>query len=126
MPEHAHVLIFPQSDDYSIADILKGIKQPVSQHACLYLRKHAPQWLEKLKITWPSGRMEYRFWAQGGGYDRNVVEPKTAWASVEYINNNPVRRGLVTIAAKWPWSSAAWYAGEKDVKLVIDRGFGET
>ncbi len=100
MPEHAHVLIFPQSDDYSIADILKGIKQPVSQHACLYLRKHAPQWLEKLKITWPSGRMEYRFWAQGGGYDRNVVEPKTAWASVEYINNNPVRRGLVTIAAK--------------------------
>jgi putative transposase len=120
MPEHAHVLIFPPSDDYSIAHILKAIKQPVSQRACAFLRKRAPDWLEKLKITWPNGRIEYRFWAQGGGYDRNVTEPKTALASLEYIHNNPVRRGLVKSAQDWPWSSAAWYAGEENVKLRID------
>jgi REP element-mobilizing transposase RayT len=57
MPEHAHVLIFPETDEYSVATILKAIKQPVSQKACAYLRKHAPQWLEKLRVTWPSGRV---------------------------------------------------------------------
>jgi hypothetical protein len=28
---------------------------------------------------------------------------------IEYIHNNPVRRGLVDRAVDWPWSSACWY-----------------
>ncbi len=103
-----------------MARILKAIKQPVSQHACAYLREHGPLWLEKLKVSRPSGRVEYRFWNQGGGYDRNLVEPKTVSAAVEYIHNNPVRRGLVESAIDWPWSSAAWYAGKDEVKLAMD------
>jgi putative transposase len=38
-----------------------------------------------------------------------------------YIHNNPVRRGLVTRAEDWPWSSAAAWAGMEDVVLKIDR-----
>ena len=79
-----------------------------------------PQWLERLKVTWPDGRVEHRFWEQGGGYDRNILEARIAWASVAYIHNNPVRRGLVATAEEWPWSSAAWYAGAAEVKLAMD------
>jgi len=43
-------------------------------------------------------------------------------AEIEYIHNNPVRRGLVARAEDWPWSSAAWYAGARDVPLVPDVG----
>jgi putative transposase len=121
MPEHAHVLILPRRDDYDIASILKSIKQPVARRAANYLREHAPQWLEKLKVVRPTGRTELRFWQQGGGYDRNIIESKTAWHSVEYIHLNPVRRGLANHPTEWTWSSARAYAGLDGVLLDVER-----
>ena len=111
MPEHVHLLLLPRRDDYHIRLILKAIKQPVAQRAVKYLKEHAPTWLDRLKVTRPSGRTEYRFWQQGGGYDRDIVSPTAAWASVAYIHNNPVRRGLVNAPTDWAWSSAKEYAG---------------
>jgi len=60
------------------------------------------------------------FWQPGGGYDRNIRKAKTAWASVAYIHDNPVRRGLVRRPEDWEWSSAKWYAGQQTVKLAMD------
>jgi putative transposase len=120
MPEHAHVLLHPREPAYAISSILKSIKQPVSQHAMAFLRKHDPEWLERLKVVRPNGRVEYRFWQQGGGYDRNVHHEDTAWTCVEYIHANPVRRELCAIPTDWPWSSARWYEGLENVKLEMD------
>jgi putative transposase len=39
---------------------------------------------------------------------------------IEYINANPVRRGLVDRPEDWPWSSASWYAGLRPVPIEID------
>jgi putative transposase len=119
MPEHVHVLLLPK-DESGIEPILASIKLPVSRRAMAYLRSHDPQWLERLKVTRPGGRVEYRFWEQGGGYDRNVIEPDTAWKAVDYIHHNPVRRGLARSITDWPWSSARWYKGEPDVLLPMD------
>ncbi len=120
MPEHVHVLLLPRSADYQMALIMKAIKQSVSRRAMRFLRAHAPHWLEQLRVTRLSGRSEYRFWQQGGGYDRNFAKATAAWASVEYIHNNPVRRGLVACPTEWPWSSARSYAGTEDVVLAMD------
>jgi putative transposase len=120
MPEHAHVLLFPRDDHYDVAQILKSIKQRVARKATNWLRQHAPEWIEHLRITWPDGRTEFRFWEQGGGYDRNIFEPKVAWAAVDYLHHNPVRRGLVSCATDWPWSSARCYAGWVNVELLVD------
>jgi len=119
MPEHVHVLLLPRREDYQIAHILKAIKQPVAQRAIRWLRKYSPHWLDRLKVN-TSRRDEYRFWQQGGGYDRNIHNPKTAWASLHYIRHNPVRRALVTNPQDWPWSSATWYARCDHVKLAMD------
>jgi len=35
---------------------------------------------------------------RGGGYDRKVIELSTLLYLIEYIHNNPVRRGLVNRA----------------------------
>ena len=120
MPEHVHVLLLPGQPDYQMSAILKTIKQPVGQRAINFLKTEAPQWLERLEVTWPNGRVEHRFWQQGGGYDRNIAKPEVAWASVAYIHENPLRRGLVEATVAWPWSSARWYAGDRDVKLAMD------
>ena len=70
--------------------------------------------------------MEHLFWQSGGGYDRNIKTPKTLLAMIDYVHNNPVRRGLVKRAVDWHWSSAAYYAGigESPIPLDAIRGIG--
>ncbi len=120
MPEHVHLLIYPTTREYDIANILKGIKQPVARSAVNYWKRTAPDRLEQLRVRRTTGRVEHRFWQQGGGFDRNVYNAKTAWACVEYIHANPVRRGLANTPVDWPWSSARWYEGLDDVILPMD------
>jgi putative transposase len=108
MPEHVHLLIYPRRSGYNIAEILKAIKAPVGRQAVAYLEEHAPEWLPRITVQRGS-RTERRFWLAGGGYDRNLWETKAIEAVIEYIHANPVRRGLVSRAADWKWSSACWW-----------------
>jgi len=106
MPEHVHLIVYPRRRKYDIAEIRQAIKEPVGRRAMNYLRQNRPDWLPKL--TRRRGKREDRlFWQSGGGYDRNIREPITLMAMIEYIHLNPVRRGLVERAVDWQWSSAA-------------------
>ncbi len=122
MPEHVHLLIFPRDDSYSISDILRDLKQPVTCKAVAYIRTHAPSFLPMMRDQQPSGRTTYRFWQRGGGYDRNLIEPRTIHSTIAYIHANPVRRGLVLSPDDWAWSSAQYFASQGDVPLVPDVG----
>jgi hypothetical protein len=39
---------------------------------------------------------------------------------IDYIHQNPVRRGLFEHAADWCWSSAAWYEDSRQLELTPD------
>ena len=110
MPDHVHVVIYPRRRDYKIEEIRSRIKQPIARRAMAYLRKHSPDWLENLRDN-RKPREEYHFWQPGGGYDRNITEPKTLLKMIDYIHLNPVRKLLVEIASLWKWSSAGWFEG---------------
>ena len=118
MPEHVHLLVWPGEEEYSISSFLKSIKQSVARRALLYLRKHNPAGLRWLATGWKHS--PYTFWQEGGGYDRNVTMSKTLSKMVEYIHNNPVRRGLVQLPEDWPWSSAGEWAGLGAGPVPID------
>jgi putative transposase len=119
MPEHAHVIIRPNGASHSLSAILKAIKQPVGQRAVAHLEAHAPQWIPMI-TRFRGGRTERLFWQSGGGFDRNTVEPRTLMRMVEYVHLNPVRRGLVTRATDWTWSSAGGYDGRPTLDLRPD------
>jgi len=119
MPEHVHLLRWPTKDPHSMSAILKSMKQPVARAAIRFLRAKNPSWLRNLEVV-RAGRIEHRFWQEGGGYDRNIFDEHVAWTCVEYIHANPVRRGLVEQPTDWPWSSARCYAGADDVVLETD------
>ena len=120
MPEHVHLIVHPRQKVYSMTPIRRLIKEPVAKDAIAWIKDHAPNWLAK--IARPRGvKLEYLFWQSGGGYDRNVTEGRTLLNMIDYIHENPVRRGLVTRAIDWKWSSAAWYADQSIVPLVPDR-----
>jgi putative transposase len=120
MPEHVHLLIRPRRANYDISRILTALKWPVSRWALAHLRRYAPNWIERLTERRPGGRPTAHFWQPGGGFDRNVDHEQTALAMIDYIHRNPVRRELVRTPEEWPWSSARWYVGQRDVPLAID------
>jgi putative transposase len=120
MPEHVHLLIKPQEPEYSMAAIFKAIKKTSSRSIIALLRQKQPAALERLRITWPSGRIEYRVWLQGGGYDRNIVERDGLTTAVDYIHLNPVRREFVERPTDWRWSSAAAYLGGGEPPIPVD------
>jgi len=116
MPEHVHMIVYPHNADHDMAWFLKSIKQSVSRRAYAWLAKHDRLWLERLTIPVEG---TFRFWQAGGGYDRNIDRHSTLIRMIEYIHNNPVRRGLVENAVDWLWSSASWYEG-KECVLPMD------
>ncbi|TWT44840.1 Transposase IS200 like protein [Phycisphaerae bacterium RAS1] len=120
MPEHVHLLLWPTSADVDIGAVRKAVKLAVSRRAIAHIREYHPEWLERLRVTWPDGRVEHHFWQAGGGYDRNLLREDAVWAAIDYIHANPVRRGLCRIPEDWEWSSARWYAGVRPTILEMD------
>jgi putative transposase len=111
MPEHVHLVIHPLSADYRISAILSSLKQPVAEKAVRYVRACAPTFLDRMRDRQPDGKETFRFWQRGGGYDRNLWEPRYIWSMIDYIHLNPVRRGMCERPDDWIWSSARSYSG---------------
>ena len=119
MPEHVHLICWPEEKIYDISQFLKSVKQSVSRKAKRFLELNSPDALESM-IVKRGCRVTFRFWRTGPGYDRNIVVDETLMRKVDYIHNNPVRRGLVKKPVEWRWSSASWYVGQRNVPLEID------
>jgi putative transposase len=120
MPEHVHLLVWPTQDEYDVSDFFSSVKQSVAKRALPYVRRTAQAFLSRMKDLQPNGKIHYRFWQRGGGYDRNVIEPGIIYRQIVYIHNNPVRRGLCERAEDWIWSSAADHAGVRAGPLRLD------
>jgi putative transposase len=114
MPEHAHVIMVP-TEEWPVERVMRAIKQPIAQRAIRRWRKVGAPVLEELKVG-----KRYRYWQAGGGFDRNIRDLDELRREVDYINKNPVERGLVERAVDWEWSSARWYAGEREGQVEID------
>ena len=109
MPEHIHLLIYPTIPEPDLDRYLGRIKQPFSAEIHEVLENcHSPL-LKKLMVRTRPGRICFRFWQEGSGFDRNLYTPAAIAASIVYIHENPARRHLCKRAVDWKWSSACWY-----------------
>ena len=86
MPNHVHLLIEPRT---SVARITHGIKGVSARDANRILK-----------------RSSAIFW-QAESFDHWVRKPAEGEKICRYIENNPVKAGLVCRAEEWKWSSAA-------------------
>jgi putative transposase len=121
MPEHFHAIFWPTAETYSVSAVLKTLKQSVAARAIRYVRRSAPQFLDRMTDRQPNGTTAVRFWQRGGGYDRNLWSPDEIWKMIDYIHANPVRRRLCDTPELWPWSSAAELMGLRPGVLPVDR-----
>ena len=120
MPEHVHMIVYPKNQRYDIAFIRRLIKEPVAMRAIAWLKENDPSWLKKIERK-RGERTERKFWQSGGGYDRNITEKNTLLNMIDYIHENPVRKGFTHRAQDWYWSSASWYLEQKTGPLPTDR-----
>ena len=109
MPEHVHLLAYPVGERPRIDLLLKGIKQPFAFRVKQRLIESRSPLLERLTVRERPGVERFRFWQEGGGYDRNLRTEPAVTSAIDYIHRNPVRRGLCDRAADWKWSSAGAY-----------------
>ncbi len=120
MPEHVHLLLFPRLRPYDMSTIISQIKKPVGTKAIRYIERNAPSYLDKLTVI-NKNRTYRHFWQPGPGYDENIDDPVAIRRVINYIHQNPVRRGLVEKAEDWEWSSARDWAGLDSPLLKVDR-----
>jgi putative transposase len=59
----------------------------------------------------------FQVW-QEGSHPQVIESSRVLLQKMEYIHNNPVRRGWVAAPEHWQWSSAAWYAGDRAGALL--------
>jgi REP element-mobilizing transposase RayT len=86
MSNHVHVLLLPKT---SPSRLLQSLKGATAREANRIL-----------------GRTGETFW-QAESYDHWVRDEKERGRIVAYIENNPVKAGLVKLKEDYPWSSAS-------------------
>ena len=116
MPEHVHILLWPKLPEYPVADVTSSLKRTFARRVVTRWRALDAPILREITDT--ANRTS--FWQPGGGYDRNITSSYELTEKIDYIHNNPVRRGLVAKPTDYQWSSARWYAGERTNTLPID------
>jgi putative transposase len=115
MPDHVHLAVWSER----AGDTQRFLKQFLSLSASEIVslaaaasergNPKATKWLQRFRDR-ARQRAKVRVWKEGGrGFP--VTEPDGLRQKLDYIHQNPVRRGLVERAEDWEFSSAAWYAG---------------
>lgn len=125
MPEHVHLLVFPTEPNTQVNRLLFAMKRPFSYRIKRDLEQTSSPLLQQLTVSERPGKRAFRFWQEGPGYDRNLVSLAAVTRAIEYIHNNPVRRGLSSTPAHWKWSSWKYYhetGTRPDLDLPLVRG----
>jgi len=141
MPEHVHLLVSePQRTNLSIAiqalklGFVRRLKGDgvASTDGNPTSRKTGETWGTPFRVdhssrgdcSFRSDRSVYgdcprHFWT-ARFYDFNVWTEKKRVEKLEYIHNNPVRRGLVASPEEWRWSSCRWYLKREPGPVKIE------
>ena len=85
MPNHVHAVVQPVAGD-SLGGIVQSWKSFTAKAANRLLGREGPFW-----------HKDY--------FDRYIQDEGHLARTVDYVENNPVKAGLITAAADWPWSS---------------------
>ena len=115
MPEHIHLFVHPKNNACKIDRLLAAIKRPFSYRIKELLIQDQSDLLRKLTSKKNSGKSIFHFWQQGPGYDRNLSTKQAVENAIDYIHLNPVKRKLSKDPTSWKWSSARWYASDRQI-----------
>ncbi|MEQ9460193.1 MAG: transposase [Phycisphaeraceae bacterium] len=106
MPNHVHILL-GSSGSSTVGSFLHRLKSRYGRLVVQRWKRNDDPRLSMIRS--PEGNSV--FWQRGGGYDRNIHSEEEFAEKSMYIENNPVRAGLVRKPEGWKWSHAGWSTG---------------
>ena len=125
MPEHFHLLIWPQQQA-NPSRIIASLKQRTATQLLKLLKQDSQSdWSQKMleAVRLPDSvhdESTYRVW-QRRFYDFNVWSEEKRLEKLDYMHANPVQRRLVDSPAAWPYSSWRHYHLQDCSVLSMDR-----
>ena len=111
MPNHIHFILFFK-EKTKLSDFMRDFKKYSSRQIRLELQKDNNINILEL-IRFQKGEQLYKVWQDG--FDAKIIRGNDMLITkIEYIHNNPVRKGLVENAEEWEDSSAGFYCGKEN------------
>ncbi len=119
MPEHIHLLM-TEPEAGTPSTVMQVLKQRTAR-ALLPKKKRVDARQRRL-----FGDLTPRtaFW-QARFYDFNVWTTKKRVEKLRYMHRNPVKRGLVSSAEEWRWSSYRFYLRDEAGPVRVNEGWGK-
>jgi putative transposase len=117
MPNHVHLVLYPQSE-LALGGAIGYLKSRFAYEIIQQWKVRELRTLNRLRTT-RDGKEIINFW-QKRCYDHNCRTPETVREKINYCHMNPVRAGLVSDPGEWRWSSYNWYQGVRDSIVHID------
>jgi putative transposase len=119
MPTHLHAIVFDRDFDASqLEATLTDFRKFTGRSLSDYCIKHFPQcFAESLRKAAGTDR-ERRFWQSSRHPE--AIESEGFWMQkLNYLHENPCRKGLVLRAQDWRYSSAAYYISDGNVSVGV-------
>jgi REP element-mobilizing transposase RayT len=121
MPSHFHAVLFHEGFDGKVLEnVLTDFRKFTGRQLADFCQTHLPACFEQvLRKAAPEDR-DRRFW-QSGRHPEQIDSEGFGRRKVDYLHENPCRKGLVIRPEYWRFSSASyWLSGgevENDVVL---------
>jgi len=109
MEHHLHLVALSDNLSKEIGDFKSYTARTI---ITLLENEQAEFWLSQLRIHKAEYKKDrqYQFW-QEGNHPQQIYSQKMMQQKIDYIHNNPVRKGYVDEQVHWRYSSARNYAG---------------
>jgi putative transposase len=120
MPHHIHAIVFDADfDNQRLKHTLEDLRKFTGRQMLDYCAHHAPPSFEQVFTGRAGEDRQRRFW-QSTQHAVGITTEKFWQQKMDYIHQNPCRKGLARLAEDWRFSSAAyWIKGvEGDVPVA--------
>jgi putative transposase len=119
MPTHLHMIVFDADYDgerlgRTLTDFRKFTGRQLSD-SCM---NHFPRCFAETLHKQAAEDRERRFW-QPSRHPEAILTERFWQQKVDYLHDNPRRKGLVLSPADWRWSSASWYVSDGKVMSEV-------
>jgi putative transposase len=119
MPTHIHLIVSAVDD---LSAVLRDFKKHTSKRLVEYFTEiKNPPFINVFRFCGKDNRppTEHKVW-QDGNHPEKIETQAFFGVKLKYMNANPLRKGLVTDAVAWTWSSLRLHEGCGDGPLAVD------
>jgi len=120
MPHHVHLIAAADDLHALFRDFKRFTSRSIHERLLADGRQTILAWLDRAAQNSRRQRGEFSLW-QDGFHPQEIHSRRVFDEKLNYIHDNPVRKGLVLSAHDWWFSSAAWYAETPPFCLEMDQ-----